>query len=47
MKLLLDENLPVDLRLFLVGHEAITVAHMGWKGLRNGELPARAAEARF
>lgn len=43
MKVLLDENLPLDLRHFLAEHEAITVAYMGWKGLRNGELMARAA----
>jgi len=47
VKLLLDENLPVDLRLFLTGHEAITVAYMGWKGLTNGALLARAAASGF
>ncbi|MBX3385545.1 MAG: DUF5615 family PIN-like protein [Phycisphaeraceae bacterium] len=47
MKLLLDENLPTDLRHFLAGHEVFTVAYMQWKGVRNGELFKRAAEAGF
>jgi len=47
MKVLLDENLPIDLRHFLADHEAITVAFMGWKGVRNGELMARAAAHGF
>jgi len=29
MKLLLDENLPHDLRHFLPGHEVVTVAYLG------------------
>jgi len=47
MKLLLDENLPHDLRHFLPGHEVVTVAYLGWKGIENGELLARAADERF
>ena len=47
MKLLLDENLPVDLRHFLPGHEPFTVTFMGWKGLKNGALLARAAADKF
>lgn len=38
MKLLLDENLPYELRHELHGHEVATVAYMGWRGIRNGEL---------
>ena len=44
MKLLLDENLPHDLRHLLTGHDAFTVAFMGWQGLENGALLARAAD---
>jgi len=43
MKLLLDENLPHDLRHFLPGHQVFTVALMGWSGVKNGELLQRAA----
>jgi len=42
---LLDEDLPHDLRHELVGHEAVTVAYMGWGGIENGELLALAADA--
>ena len=45
MKLLLDENLPHDLRHLITGHQVCTVSHMGWSGVRNGELLARAATA--
>jgi predicted nuclease of predicted toxin-antitoxin system len=38
MKLLLDENLPHQLRHEIVGHECFTVGYMGWNGARNGEL---------
>lgn len=47
MKVLLDENLPQDLRHDLVGHEAFTVAYMGWKGLENGDLLTEAARHGF
>ncbi len=47
MKLLLDENLPHQMRLELPGHIAFTVAYMGWGGVENGELLRRAAAARF
>lgn len=47
MKILLDENMPHDLRHFLPGHEVFTVAYMQWTGTRNGELLARAASAGF
>jgi predicted nuclease of predicted toxin-antitoxin system len=47
MKVLLDENLPTDLRHFLAEHEVFTIAFMGWKGMRNGELLRRAAADGF
>jgi hypothetical protein len=45
VKILLDENLPHQLRHELPGHECFTVAFMGWAGLENGALLARAANA--
>lgn len=47
MKVLLDENLPHDLRHFLPGHEVYTVAYQGWRGVENGALLAKAAEGEF
>ncbi|HEY0007771.1 MAG TPA: DUF5615 family PIN-like protein [Tepidisphaeraceae bacterium] len=48
MKLLLDENLPHDLRHYIARHEIFTVAYMNWDGLTNGRLlTAAAAEAGF
>jgi hypothetical protein len=47
LKLLLDENLPHDLRHHLQGHEAITVTYMKWSGTKNGELLRLAASANF
>ncbi len=38
MKLLLDENLPHQLRGMLAGHDCFTVAYLGWSGIENGEL---------
>ena len=38
MKVLLDEMIPVDLRLALTGHDVYTVTFMGWKSKQNGEL---------
>jgi hypothetical protein len=47
-RVLLDENLPVRLRLWLPPDiEAVTVAFMGWKGVRNGELVRRARAEGF
>jgi predicted nuclease of predicted toxin-antitoxin system len=43
MRILLDECLPQQLRRDLVGHDVSTVKQMGWTGLRNGVLLARAA----
>lgn len=47
MKLLLDENLPHEFRHLLPGHQVFTTSYMGWGGLRNGELLARAAADAF
>jgi predicted nuclease of predicted toxin-antitoxin system len=38
MKILLDENLPHRLRREFPQHEVMTVAYMGWAGVKNGEL---------
>jgi hypothetical protein len=43
VRVLLDENLPVGLVHHLVGHEAMTVAALGWAGVTNGELLRRAS----
>lgn len=47
MKVLLDENLPHDLRHELPGHDVFTVAYMGWSGIENSELLKAAAAAGF
>ena len=47
MKLLLDENLPHQLRHEIAGHEVFTVAYMGWSGIDNGKLLQEAHGAAF
>jgi predicted nuclease of predicted toxin-antitoxin system len=47
MKVLLDENLPHQLRSELPGHDVYTVAYMKWAGIENGELLRRAAAEGF
>ena len=47
MKLLLDENLPHQLRHELPNHDCFTVAYMGWGGIENGQLLALATSAGF
>ncbi len=47
MKLLLDENLPHQLRPLVTGHEVFTVAFMEWSGVQNGELLLLAASHGF
>lgn len=42
MRVLLDENLPLDLAPLLQGHQVDTVRGLGWSGLTNGELLDRA-----
>ena len=41
-RVLVDECLPVQLRQWLEGFDVRTVAFMGWKGKRDGELLAAA-----
>jgi len=43
VRVLLDENLPVDFASELPGHEVVTVQQMKWEGVKNGELLRRAA----
>jgi hypothetical protein len=38
MRVLLDENLPQKLRLYLPPHQVFTTAYQGWAGLSNGAL---------
>jgi hypothetical protein len=47
VKLLLDENLPHELRQHFRGHEPITVTYAGWSGRKNGDLLRLAAAAGF
>ena len=46
MRVLLDENLPHDLKPLLMGHEISTVQEAGWAGTKNGDL-LKLAESRF
>jgi len=47
VKILLDENLPHELRHQLPGHDVFTAAFMGWSGVQNGELLTLAAANGF
>jgi predicted nuclease of predicted toxin-antitoxin system len=47
MRILLDENLDWRLGRDLAGHDVESVPLIGWAGIQNGELLAKAAEARF
>ena len=47
MKVLLDENLPHDLRHQLTGHSVFTVTYKGWSGMKNGDLLKAAAADGF
>ena len=44
MRILLDENIPVDFAAELAGHDVSTVGGLGWSGVLNGELMRRACE---
>jgi predicted nuclease of predicted toxin-antitoxin system len=44
VRVLLDENLNWRLERFLPGHEVQSVPRLGWAGLKNGRLLARAQE---
>jgi len=46
VRILLDENLPVELAVELTGHEVTTVTGLGWQGIKNSEL-LRRAQGRF
>jgi len=41
VRVLLDEQLPLDLAAALQGHSVDTVASRGWTGITNGELLRR------
>jgi hypothetical protein len=41
VRVLLDEQLPIDLAAALQGHRVDTVARRGWTGITNGELLRR------
>jgi hypothetical protein len=47
VKILLDENLPHQLRAYFQRHEAFTTAYLGWGGIKNGALIQAAEEAGF
>ena len=42
MRILLDENLPVDLAAEFAGHKVSTVTAQGWRGIKNSQLLRRA-----
>ena len=42
MRILLDENFPVDFAKMLAGHEIATIHSLGWSGIKNGDLLRRA-----
>lgn len=46
MKILIDESLPRYLKRILHEHQCVTVQEMGWSGIKNGVLLAR-AEGQF
>jgi predicted nuclease of predicted toxin-antitoxin system len=43
MRVLLDECVPRRIRLELPEHAVLTVGDMGWSGVKNGQLLAKAA----
>ena len=47
MKVLLDEDMPRQLKRDLVGHDISTVREMGWNGIKNGILLGLAVSAGF
>ena len=42
MRILLDENFPVDFAKLFPDHDIHTVHSLGWSGIKNGELLRRA-----
>ncbi len=47
MKVLLDEDMPRQLKRELVGHDTSTVREMGWNGIKNGALLGLAVSTGF
>jgi len=47
MKVLLDENMPHQLRVHLSGHEVSTVMYVGFGGFKNGALLKAAEDAGY
>jgi hypothetical protein len=47
VKVLLDENIPHDLRACLTHHDAYTAAYAGFSGMKNGALLDAAESAGF
>ena len=47
MKILLDECVPLQVRLALPDHEVATAQRLGWGGIGNGDLLDRAERAGF
>jgi hypothetical protein len=47
VKVLLDENIPHDLRLELGERQVLTGAYLGWAGIRHGILLKQAEQAGF
>jgi len=47
VRILLDENLDWRLEKSLPGHQIKSVPRIGWAGLKNGKLLARAGQAGF
>jgi hypothetical protein len=43
VRILLDENVPVQLVPLLPGHQVDAVVFIGWSGTKNGDLLRRAA----
>ena len=47
MKVLLDENMPHQLRSYLPSHEVFTAVYAGFGGFKNGELLKAAEDAGY
>jgi hypothetical protein len=47
MRLLLDEGVPVRVREQLPDHEVVTIRGLGWLGISNGSLLAKAEAAGY
>lgn len=47
MKVLLDENIPHQLRPYISAHETITAAYAGFAGLKNGAVLKAAEDGQF